>query len=359
MNMKHLDHIDTIARSDTDVLRAKEATYQGSWKRAGGRSAWFMMRRNMDRLLAMMAPPPPHENFRLQNVRDLADSVDRAPFGGGRMDVEINSSVHNYATDLRYLCDSHVSEDIFAKIEERPGGEDGTVLACLRDLRRYLMLIESEMLARGVVQAEKVAGEHAAKSPSLDPLPLTGSKCRVPPLTEGKVRKGGRNHGPSQIKVRPDPPARITVSGPGTPEDGGHHEIDAASVVTFEYPWFIDRATFDVMNQRVQDDLLMHQFYVIRARDVYKLEPVVRTSLLPRELRGIYEYVGTPNETVWVLKMDKVPVGIREEFISLQREMNVKEFDESDNDFKFMYEFSSSANKYLLTEKYRDWGRIN
>lgn len=33
---------------------------------------------------------------------------------------------------------------------------------------------------------------------------------RVRPLTEGYVVKGGRNHGPSQIKERPAPPGAIT-----------------------------------------------------------------------------------------------------------------------------------------------------
>jgi hypothetical protein len=37
---------------------------------------------------------------------------------------------------------------------------------------------------------------------------------RVRPLTEGYVRKGGLNHGPSQITKRPPPPAPINVKKP-------------------------------------------------------------------------------------------------------------------------------------------------
>jgi hypothetical protein len=32
---------------------------------------------------------------------------------------------------------------------------------------------------------------------------------RVPPLTEGSYDKGGHNTGPSQVQVRPPPPAAI------------------------------------------------------------------------------------------------------------------------------------------------------
>jgi len=60
---------------------------------------------------------------------------------------------------LRYLRESYVSQDIFLKIEEKPHGADGTVLACLRDLRRYGLLIEAEMTARGVgVGPERPSG---------------------------------------------------------------------------------------------------------------------------------------------------------------------------------------------------------
>lgn len=43
----------------------------------------------------------------------------------------------------------------------------------------------------------------------------------VRPLTEGMVRKGGRNQGPSQVTVRPPPPGPSTVSKGGTPRSVG------------------------------------------------------------------------------------------------------------------------------------------
>lgn len=139
---EHMDYIEAVAASDVALLREKEKTYQGSWKRGGGRSAYFMMRRNMDRILNMMARPSNDVQF---SLADFDDALERAESENG--DFVCDPSI------ARFLRDSHLSEDIFEKIEEHPLGEDGTVLACIRDLRCYLILIEAEMMARGVVEA--------------------------------------------------------------------------------------------------------------------------------------------------------------------------------------------------------------
>ena len=39
--------------------------------------------------------------------------------------------------------------DIFAAIRKDPSGKDGSMLAEIRDLRRYLMLVEAEAYAQG------------------------------------------------------------------------------------------------------------------------------------------------------------------------------------------------------------------
>lgn len=147
--MRHLERLDAVADSDTAVLRRKESTYQGSWKAAGGQSAWFMFRRNMDRLIKLMAPPAVISGFSLQ---DLDDCLQQSWAEGSGMlagDCTLDVSI------VQYLRDHYVSQDIFTKIEENPLGQDGTVLACLRDLRRYALLIEAEMVSQGMVQPEE------------------------------------------------------------------------------------------------------------------------------------------------------------------------------------------------------------
>lgn len=91
----HMDYIENIARNDVAVLRHKERTYGGSWKKRGGVGAFMMLARKMDR-------------------------------------------IENIATSAGY--------DIFEVIRrEGLGGADGELLAEIRDLRAYLLLVEAEM----------------------------------------------------------------------------------------------------------------------------------------------------------------------------------------------------------------------
>ncbi len=92
---EYLDELSAIAKTDTEELVRKEQTYQGSWKKRGGAGAFMMLARKWDRL-------------------------------------ETISKNDTY--------------DLF-RIIEKEGlvGEDGTLIAEIRDLRRYLMLVEAYM----------------------------------------------------------------------------------------------------------------------------------------------------------------------------------------------------------------------
>ena len=138
-----LDHIDRIAADDCRELRRKEETYRGSWQARGGVGAFMMLARKMDRLEAI------------------------ASSGGYNI------------------------FDCIARDEERYSGQsgcDGSALAEVRDLRRYLMLVEAKMMADGVVP--EVWGE----------IPLQR---------------------PETYTHRNPEPDR-----PGTPDDGGHHDTE-------------------------------------------------------------------------------------------------------------------------------------
>ena len=95
--MKYLDRLPWIASVDIEVLKRKEETYQGSWKKRGGVGAFMMLARKWDR--------------------------------------------------LEQICSGH-KYDIFQAIGPLMDGHDGTALAEIRDLRRYLMLVEAEMMDR-------------------------------------------------------------------------------------------------------------------------------------------------------------------------------------------------------------------
>jgi len=97
--MDHLNYLSSVATNDVDHIRNREATYKGSWKKRGGIGAFMMLARKWDRLESILAGNNPQY-------------------------------------------------DIFTAIEMDHSGKDGSVLAEVRDLRQYLLLVEAEMLAR-------------------------------------------------------------------------------------------------------------------------------------------------------------------------------------------------------------------
>lgn len=116
-------HFHNIVDDDLQYLRKKDVQYEASWKRRDGQGAFFTIVRPWDRLDAMCK----------RNGYDLFEVIER----------------------------------------EGLAGPDGSVIACIRDLRRYLLLVEAEMTERAESQK---------------PLETT-----------------------------------VRTEGPGTPEDGGHH----------------------------------------------------------------------------------------------------------------------------------------
>ncbi|MBB76561.1 MAG: hypothetical protein CMJ75_18810 [Planctomycetaceae bacterium] len=107
----HIDKIKEVADADAVALVEAEKQYGGSWKKRGGVGAFMMAARKWDRI----------EN-RVQ------------------MTIDRGMGMHASAWDIF----EHIDED------DRPEG----LIDDIRDLRRYLLLIESEMRARGVVHEE-------------------------------------------------------------------------------------------------------------------------------------------------------------------------------------------------------------
>lgn len=370
-DMRHMDHIDDIAQSDAEVLRHKESTYRGSWKRAGGRSAWFMMRRNMDRLISMMARPKSPATFNIINVGDTIEAIARGQRIAGESAltaVRLPGTPQATVEIFNFLRDSFTAEDVFAKIEEFPSGADGTVLACIRDLRRYLLLIEAEMVSRGFVRPEDAPAhsrgqeyrrpDHDAYQIIADETGLSRDevKRKVRHLFYGK--KATRVENESVTTMPPWMSKETNV--PGTPEDGGHHEISVTDLgdvgSTFCYPYVIDQHQFCTIRDRVGAELA-NAFYEQRAPGVHRLISVVENSQIPREIHRFYTRTLGQSREVWLLSVGRVPTHLREQFPRLQREMNAFEHNISDPDFQFMYDHDEGAGKYILKDAYADWGR--
>lgn len=96
-NLRYHRHLNTVTKADVEYVATKDAQYDASWKKRGGRGAWFTIVRPWDRLESMLK-------------RLYADDV------------------------------------FFGLNHEGLTGPDGSLIACVRDLRRYLLLLECEMM---------------------------------------------------------------------------------------------------------------------------------------------------------------------------------------------------------------------
>ena len=106
----YLDQLAAIARSDVEIIEEKERSYGSTWKQRGGISAFMVFARKWDRI-----------------ERRVATQVGAAEGAPGA-----------------------TRDNIFEHIAADRRAEG--VLDDIRDLRRYLMLVEAEMAARGALQ---------------------------------------------------------------------------------------------------------------------------------------------------------------------------------------------------------------
>lgn len=357
-NMGHLKYLDVVAMSDAELVKKKEATYMGSWKRAGGRSAWFMFRRNMDRLMQMLAPPRDEIQFSLLDLNDVIEESEESALEKGG-DCTVDFSV------MKYLRDSFIAEDIFRQIESDPNsGADGTVLACLRDLRCYAMLIEAEMINRGVLRAPdevKVLYE----APQTDTYGLIAAETGrtrkevkdmihdlfyKPKTPENMTR--ARTLDPIRSEIETITTKRVgdisltesvveRTFQPRTPEDGGQHAALVPWLVPFDY----------FAKQKISPEFYNKFWRELGRSGMWVLEAYVESHTMPVGLRSCYDLRGNS----WVIKLDRCPADLREYFPNLSFELNMKEWEELPSYQKPLYTWLTGGNKYQLAEQNVAW----
>ena len=114
-NEDYLDHLDNIAEEDAEGLRRAQESYGNSWKSRGGVGAFMMLARKWDR---------------------LENRIKRMLAGTGQ-------PTHGDSVAYPYDIFAHIAAD------DRSEG----VIDDVRDLRRYLMLVEAEMRSYGAPSA--------------------------------------------------------------------------------------------------------------------------------------------------------------------------------------------------------------
>ena len=109
--MSYLDHLEDVAAADVAALIKAEKSYGDSWKKRGGVGAFMMLARKWDRLENALRP------------------------GDGD------------STPLYQATAGGPPWDIFAAVEKDERVEG--IIDDIRDLRRYLLLVEAELKVRG------------------------------------------------------------------------------------------------------------------------------------------------------------------------------------------------------------------
>lgn len=124
VRQNYLDHLEAIASEDVAGLLKAEQSYGDSWKKRGGVGAYMMLARKWDRLaLRVEHPLKRHVNIQGEDV-------------------------------AAYDIFDHIAADT------RTEG----VIDDIRDLRRYLMLVEAEMRAQGATCAISVHRDNTEPS---------------------------------------------------------------------------------------------------------------------------------------------------------------------------------------------------
>lgn len=136
----HLSYLSPIANEDVEGIMRAEQQYGSSWKRRGGVGAYMMLCRKFDRIEQALSRQPLSDSDR-ENLRDTAESM-------------VSDGAEHPGTDqatydlLMRAANAIQPYDLFAHAEadKRPEG----LIDDIRDLRRYLLLVEAELRARGI-----------------------------------------------------------------------------------------------------------------------------------------------------------------------------------------------------------------
>jgi hypothetical protein len=116
---EYLKHLDPVASLDVQALKRAEVSYGDSWKKRGGVGAFMMLARKWDRIE--------------QKVSKRIGTCDDPGIPANPYDIF-----------------EHIASD------QRAEG----IIDDIRDLRRYLLLVEAEMVARGAESASTVSRDN-------------------------------------------------------------------------------------------------------------------------------------------------------------------------------------------------------
>jgi hypothetical protein len=313
---EHHKFLMVVAEEDVRFVLEKDRSYGASWKKSGGRSAWFMLKRKIDRMIEMMKDPAWPESFSLE---DLSDAANKHTIG--ETECALTPELAGW------LVEKLTAEDIFTKIEAAPSGDDGTVLAEVRDLRRYLLLVEAEMMARGVV--------------ALSACALTAVPCHVEIVVEELTMK-------------------TTTETQSEPRVGDY--IGMKDLRDVSPPWSID-AVWKTSIRNTMSEPVINEWYRMMGAENWVLEPFVSkvySECVPTELNNLFTYVSHEGllSAGWLVNINQCPKDLRSWFPVLNREVNDSELKGMEMTYpwvKALYDKITGENKLRLRPEYAAW----
>jgi hypothetical protein len=357
---KHHEYLQTVADEDVRFVLDKDRSYGASWKKRGGVGAFMMLARKWDRLETMLSETP----------------------------VTSGRGVTFTKYDIFSLM--ALQED---PTHPRAQGQDGSVLAEVRDLRRYLLNVEAEMMARGVVLPPPHASDEdtvgllarasgCSRDEALHKLLQTAREQallqtpRGPAATPGTVLteeekedlrrvftidadekeeqgigdvdilKGLMNK-PGVLRPEQSPAQRCVPRMPPEDDDSRH-----ASLV----PWAVS------MRWRFKHDMQpggpraaeFDKWWRVVSPGTWALEPCVSSELVPPELYGLYGA-----GALWrTIQIEDCPPDARGWFPRLRRTLNAIEHGALPAWQGALYELSTArdpSGEYTLRSDYEAW----
>jgi hypothetical protein len=352
-NLSYHRHLEAVAAADVAYVKNKDAKYNASWKQRGGVGAYFTIVRPLDRMHVMLDPTK------------MSGDQREAP-----MALWTNSPVPAY--------------DMFAGIAaEGLEGPDGSLIACIRDARRYLMLVEAEMMERVGILFEDHNVRARQPEPAIEPPDLALVHMDFAEI-EKRIVAWGQNRGDQRGMddlyldvagalgmTREEAKKKVIAAlyggtdkagdgspidrvrrfaeqyGPGTPDDGGHHAKEPPiPLVVNSFTQYMAMSTPEraLYNEHGKNLWRLDEFP--NYGDVNKNMTAVRDMYLPSGVDG-------------VAMLDRRCFPDADDyFLPLRLELNGKEHDDLQAEHRILYEHpTGSDHKRVMKSQYREaWG---
>lgn len=296
MELEYHYFLDGIVAEDVDYVRRKDAQYNASWRQRGGVGAFFTIVRPLDRMMNMLDP---------------------TKVAGDRREAPIARTLNKPIAAYDILGALRAENDM--------SGVDGSLLACVRDLRRYLLLVEADLCEYNVkwIASQTLSALGGTTETIAERVTVFNETALMPALEPLVLTEG---------------------------EDGYE--------TFYAFPWRISKIEYmKMLEAHPGGDAwrqLLPTLYFLEASvagATYKrLSPAVQSYYIKVEFE-------TPAVTrvCYVLDLTNCPADIRMNYPIMSSEQNDKEHDGIPEEYRGMYDWHEVPSKWILRSEFFSW----